>query len=472
MKPSEFNLFMNDGNDFIVYNTFRGSITRVNEELRNLLNSREILKLQPSKFDGLNKKLKEVGIVVDDTFDERKEFGKIHEQWKTGRNAVEFNVTFTYDCNFECPYCYEGRGEKGAKLHGFKYMDEKTIDRTSKFIKKTTENKNAKRLELILYGGEPFLVPDQCKKLSDDIYDWSKERGINFNLSALSNGSLITEDIVDWLSDYKTRLQIPIDGNKELHDKSRFYKDTKRGSYEDIMKVLGMTKGKDIETHLRISLTKESYPKMEELLDDLKSRGLNHVYTDFCYITAFTEACANFEPHCLSDNVLFKVLPELWKKSSERGFSLDIRPRVQPLSCSSVSDGSFIIDPFSDVYKCWELVGLKEHSVGHLNDDGSLTKTPVYEKVLKRNPLNIEGCNTCNLVPACAGGCVCKSYSQNSTYDAKGCGSVRYLIRDQVKTYLGIRGKSEIDKIKVDNYSLGIIEDGSEPRMSHCYVLV
>ncbi|MBI4980415.1 SPASM domain-containing protein, partial [Candidatus Woesearchaeota archaeon] len=126
-------------------------------------------------------------------------------------------------------------------------------------------------------------------------------------------------------------------------------------------------------------------------------------------------------------------MPELWRKAHERGFPLDIRPQVQPPPCSSVADGSYILDAFGEVYKCWELVGLKEHMVGKINLDGDLEKTLVYGDVLERNPLNIEQCRKDAYLPACGGGCVCKAQWQSKTYHAPGCGTEKYLLKDKVK---------------------------------------
>lgn len=469
MKSSRFNVPIGAiGQDEIIYNTLTGAIARVSPRLL------DVLKSDPNRITSnhLLNGLKEIGLIIEDGFSELAYYRELHERWKRGKELVNFNVLLTYDCNFECPYCYQGRGEKGQQIHGFKYMDKALFESVKKFIKRTAAERGAKKLELVLYGGEPFLVPDMAKELTDEIAEWCQTQGMDFNLHALSNGVLISEDIVSWLSHYKCRLQIPVDGAKEIHDKHRFYKDSKKGSYEDITRVLGLTKNTNIETHIRISLTDETYPTMENLLDDLKDRGLTHVYPDFCYITAFTEACTDFGEHCLPDTKLFKILPELWEKAHEKGFPLDIRPQVQPLPCSSIADGSFIVDPFGEVYKCWELVGLKEHVVGRINADGSMTKTKVYGNVLQRNPLEIERCKNHAFLPACAGGCVCKAYWQNGTYCAAGCGTELYLLKDKVRVYLKTIDSRNTKTIESGDLRLEIIEGKQAPRMSHCYVLV
>jgi len=98
----------------------------------------------------------------------------------------------------------------------------------------------------------------------------------------------------------------------------------------------------------------------------LRDKGLTHIVPEFCYITAFTAACESFDEHCLDDVDLFTIIPQLWEKAHSLGFRLNIRPNVQPLPCSSIADGSFIIDPFGNVYKCWEQVGDTQHIVARL----------------------------------------------------------------------------------------------------------
>jgi len=472
MKNSKFNLLIRNGESSLLYNTFTGSISRVSNDLGSFVTvaERERLGSLPTKLlSGLEKQ----GIIVPNDFDELEEYKKLHELWKAGKEKVEFNVLLTYDCNFECPYCYQGRGEKGQQIHGYRYMSEELFEATKKFIKKTTLERQPKTLELVLYGGEPFLpgAREMGVNLTEDVSKWAQSNGISFKLHVLSNGSLIDQSAVEWMSSFKTRLQIPVDGDPEMHNKYRYDKITKKGSFEDITKVLAMTYGTQIEPHIRISLTDETYPTMENLLDELQKRGLDHVYPDFCYITAFTEACSSFENHTLPDLKLFKIIPELWRKAHKRGFPLDIRPRVQPLPCSSIADGSYIVDPFWEVYKCWELVGLKEHSVGKIDNDGNLNKTSIYGDVLKRNPLEIPACRNHLLLPSCGGGCVCKAQWNSRTYQAPGCGTEKYLLNDKVKVYVETLN-SKPETVEEGSLKLQLIEGKQEPQMSHCYVLV
>lgn len=474
MKLSSYNIFVSANDEKkLIYNAFSGSLSAINSVLAGKLKEQDLDFLDLPHLSELSVSLLDQGILIDDDLDELGEFEKMHLRWKKGTESVEFNALLTYDCNFECPYCYQGRGKKGEEIHGFRYMSNDLLNSTTEFIKKTVRDRDAKKIELVLYGGEPFLprAREMGKVLTEEISNWAKDNNKAFALHVLSNGSLIDAEIINWLSGFETRLQIPVDGNPEMHNRYRFYKDTGQGSFDDIVNVLRLTRGTGIETHLRISLTDETYPTMEDLLNILQAEGLNHVYPDFCYITAFTEACETFKGHTLSDLKLFRVMPELWRMAHEKGFPIDIRPQVQPLPCSSVADGSYIIDPFSEVYKCWELVGLKEHMVGTIDKMGNLEKTDVYGDVLERNPVKIEQCRDHIYLPACGGGCVCKAHWKNDTYHESGCGSEKYLLTEKIKVYSEtVVGEKEI--VATDDLYLQKIEGPQEPRMSHCYVLV
>ncbi len=475
MKASRYNVFApspdGDG-DELVYNALTGAILRGDRNFIRVLREGDVWSLIAGDYDDI---LFDNGFLVPDTCDELDVYRQLHNRWKSGSELAEFNMLVTYDCNFACPYCYQGRGDTGKRIHGFKAMDEEMIKRFKTFVKRTVEERQSKRMELVLYGGEPLLEEKACRQVTDELARWAAKNNVAFRLHLLSNGSLLTPDFVEWASQYRLRLQVPVDGAEEQHNRIRFYKDrdeTCRGSFNDVTTALALTNRPGIETHIRISLTDETYPSMVQMLDSLKERGLTHLYTDFCYITAFTNACAPYGQHILDDGMLFRVMPTLWREAHSRGFRLDIRPHPQPLPCSSIADGSFITDPFGEVYKCWELVGLKEHAVGRLAEDGRLEKTAVYDDVLLRDPTTFPQCASHSYLPSCGGGCVCKAYWQHRTYHAAGCGSEKYLLPEKIKMVFEMAKPLDTQPRMYDNMDMQIVSGPVEPAMSHCYVLV
>lgn len=429
MKSSNYNLFIPTKSEdaFIVYNTLSGSISVINKELKEKLENNNL-----PKEENILKHLVRTGLILEDKIDEKKIYQYIHNRHKYNNSYQHFCVVITYDCNFCCPYCYQGVNKSKSPI-----MSDEVLKRVIRFVKNTCLERKARDLEITLYGGEPFLFPEKCKKLVEETSTWAKENGMLFHLSALTNGSLLTKELIDWLSSYHARVQVPLDGYKTIHDKYRHHVNENKGSYEDLMKFFEYAKNTNIDLHLRISVTKETYPTMKKMLDDLKERGLMHLHPDFCYITSFVEACLPFKKHCLVDSELYKVLPKLWAMARKLGFKTDLlRPRVSPLPCNSIADGSYVIDPKGDVYKCWELVIQKQHVTGKIGENGTLKFTAQYYDTLSRNPSNIEDCKNCKFLPACSGGCICKAVWKKGTYHASGCGTVKFLLIEQLKAYL------------------------------------
>ncbi len=195
MKASKFNIFIPEENGtYLLYNTFRGSIARVNNPLAKLLkNNKATDYFQESQHNEILEELRQQGILISSSRNEIDEYNDLHDRWKTGKETLSFTVLLTYDCNFECPYCYQGRGEKGEQLHGNRSMDRSTLSTIEAFIKKTAIVSKAKRIELVLYGGEPFMpeVDKMGRDFTDNINKWCTENGLELKLHVLSNGSLI-----------------------------------------------------------------------------------------------------------------------------------------------------------------------------------------------------------------------------------------------------------------------------------------
>lgn len=94
--------------------------------------------------------------------------------------------------------------------------------------------------------------------------------------------------------------------------------------------------------------------------------------------------------------------------------------------CASTNEYFHIVNVDGSVYKCMSLVGYTDHAAGFLKDDGTLDKTPVYSRWIKRNPLTIPQCKDCVLLPRCMGGCTAIAWREHHTYDAPGCFTVDF----------------------------------------------
>ena len=121
-------------------------------------------------------------------------------------------------CNINCTYCYVyNMGDDNWKNLS-KFISEDTIealcDSLEEFVRK-----QKKRFSIVLHGGEPLLLG--VKKLS---YLLRRLRDVlpnDYPISIQTNGILITNEILDICSRFRTSIAVSIDGPEEVHNKYR-----------------------------------------------------------------------------------------------------------------------------------------------------------------------------------------------------------------------------------------------------------
>jgi sulfatase maturation enzyme AslB (radical SAM superfamily) len=128
----------------------------------------------------------------------------------------------TDDCNFNCPYCYQDKGNTYIDNSAIK----KAIDFFFPFLKK--------RCYINFYGGEPLLALNQILFAIDYFQSMNKRERKNIIFSMTTNGSLISDEILDILSQNKFSLLLSFDGI--VQEVSR-----KKGTFDKITAILKKT---------------------------------------------------------------------------------------------------------------------------------------------------------------------------------------------------------------------------------------
>ena len=246
---------MNEG--FYLYNTFTRQCLEVGEELRicpvlhsgsgpdpddngtGIYLSNETLNARFS-FDEVCgspalRKLAEDSFLVPEQKDETEFYLSVLRllrirACKKGYDG--YMILPTMGCNARCVYCYE-EGRRQVS------MSPETVDRTIAFIL-ATMRKNTE-LHLKWFGGEPLLRPD----VIDAVCSAMREKGVDYRSSIVTNGSLITDEILSKMSGnwHVKKIQISMDCAEPeyiLRKNYYRYKDTYRrviGNAEKLAKA-------------------------------------------------------------------------------------------------------------------------------------------------------------------------------------------------------------------------------------------
>ena len=122
------------------------------------------------------------------------------------------------------------------------------------------------KINLKFAGGEPTLRTKFIKEIIE--YCLNKFNEIKFSFSMITNGTLITEEILTLIKTYNIGLGISLDGLKRVNDINRFDKFGK-GSFENVVKNLEIIKLHNIKPMILITLTTNNIKDLPQFTEYL-----------------------------------------------------------------------------------------------------------------------------------------------------------------------------------------------------------
>lgn len=428
MKPSKYNIYYSLGNkDILLYNCLTDRMAIVDQEA------------QKSIMDGiiedeeLRIAMANEGFIVEDTVDELKIVRSKRMRAIADNYAAQVGMTFimTYACNLSCTYCYE----KGVRSLGG-MMTADAISQIWEFVKRRIEEKKTvKRVVARLYGGEPLLNWDGCHTILKKIDASTKEYGIKKNVSLITNATLFTNTIWETLSSFGLeKLQITLDGCKKDHNQRRVTPQNE-GTYDGIIKNIGEALDRGFTPEVRINLDEKNYQQVGILLDDLKEKGLTKIKIQVGVVSGLQMHCPSDRMSCIIPSSAGKIIPFVLHEIETRKFQITEGSLGNPVFCQFDLLDFYVVDPFLDVYKCWDLIGMKEHRIGKLNNSTFYPEYMYYEAT-SRDITQFNGCSDCDILPMCNGSCAARAYDSFGTYHAAGCYLERKLIEERIRRYI------------------------------------
>ena len=147
-------------------------------------------------------------------------------------------LNVTNQCNLACGYCYEYSADKISQTEGKpKYMNHAIAESSVDLLIK--ESASRPSVHVTFFGGETLLNFGLMRTTVEYAKRKCAEAGKTVEFSLTTNATLLTEQIVDFMSEHKIGVTVSIDGDKELNDRMRVFHDG-RGSYNIIVPKIQM----------------------------------------------------------------------------------------------------------------------------------------------------------------------------------------------------------------------------------------
>lgn len=383
MKSSSYNMLLDlEEDNSMLYNTLTRKYILFDISKKALLKQLlgDINKGEYSfeEFDIL-KKLIQKGMVIKDQDNELEKLEYIDKSVRYNQDILYIVIQPTLDCNFRCTYCYE----EHKKL----VMDDVTAESIIKYVENNISK--YKCLHLVWFGGEPLLEMDRIEGITKRIKDICNKANARLSGSMTTNGYLFNDYFIEKVEEFNIKkIQITVDGEEKLHDKTRPHVDGS-GTYAQVMSNLYKLLDKDVSINLRINVTEENLDGLADLLDSIPLSKRNKVKINISNLFKTSEIINTFD---------------IYKDAISKGYNYQGKSNLF-YHCEVCKSG-FTVEPNGRVVPC-SMAAEHGYYYGNLSEEGELSikNAALYYRIKNASAFQNINCKDCKELPICMGGC-------------------------------------------------------------------
>jgi len=322
---------------------------------------------------------------------------------KLGLAALELNLTFK--CNLTCEYCFVH--EKSARGR----MNFTTARNAVDLL---VEQAAFPMVNITLIGGEPLLEFDLIKQIVPYALEAAKKRSLTVTWAVTTNGTLVTEDILKFFSQYKINILLSMDGGPETHDRYRRTKNGE-GTWHKIAYSIPMMKMYQPWLGVRMTVSNAAIESMREDFKQLVNLGINQ------FIIAPAQGAKSWSREEITRYGLnlLKILLD-YHALKRKGVPVFIEEfekdenEYSGWGCRAGST-SLAVAPNGDVSPCSKLLGLTGEAgrciVGNVNTEIDVHLLEPFKNPISRQQENCKRCSR-----KCTGGCYAVNFEQTGDH--------------------------------------------------------
>lgn len=323
---------------------------------------------------------------------------------------MKYTLAITQNCNLACDYCYI---EKKNVT-----MDLSTARRIIDFIFGNVPFDD--KIDIGFFGGEPMLEFELIKDITTIIQDHKKFDPKKITISITTNGTIVSEHILEFIANNNLVLCISCDGPPQVHDRFRNFPNGRKSSHiveQNIRQALNHFPMIPVNSVYGV----ETLKSLPDTVDYMVSLGVSNIYLN-PDISAYWTAK---EADDLSE--IYEIIGEKYLEYYRRGtpkyislidgkIAVIMRGGYKPNERCSMGKGEFAFSPLGNIYPCERFIGSDEgltHCLGNINE--GIIKANQCQSILT-TAQNSE-CQTCGLKDYCMNWCGCTNYFGTGRYD-------------------------------------------------------
>lgn len=349
----------------------------------------------------------------------------VHYLPKTPHELYQIDILANYTCNFKCIYCYSAAGRSSRQI------DFNHIKAVIDYLFCSGKKQDNPYIINFSGGGEPLLSFDLIRQSVDYIKKVNRDKNYRYDIGLVTNGSLITPEIVDYLQAKKVNMAVSFEILQRLQDKER-------GSYAKVAANIDMMLERGYPFGIRTTFTPESVSCMVEMIEEVTTRfpKLKKVVFDVVLAPSLFPTPQDLENYYEAFLENFYKAKTIAKKN---GITLE-SVAVETLSMirDRTCEGKIVLTPMGTISSCARVSSpqeplYKEYTYGKIVDSKLQFDQQHFENIISESNIYSEPmCTDCFAKWNCGGGCRLFHHSFKEQYEQVRCNFTRKSLKRQL----------------------------------------
>lgn len=385
-------------------------------------------------------------VITNDTIDEVAHMRMKYMDTRQSARSLSLTILPTLACNFNCSYCFE------AEKSGI--MSDEVMNKIVEYVETRVSNEKMLAFSIAWFGGEPLVAFGKIGELSEKFLQIKNKYDVAYHSEMVTNGWLLTDEICEKMKECSiAKLQITLDGPREIHDKKRVQKDGSPTFDGIIEKIL--LASKHMPVVVRVNLDRGNSLELDKLFEDIKplSRKKNISIYPGKLSSHVTSSCSSIESSCLNVEEFAKIYKPFYSRAVAAGFPLSWYPNSKAGGCIATNRNGMTVCPDGSLCRCWSQVGNLEESYGNiLGEKVQPFNGENYYKWMLHDPFSDKTCIECEFLPLCVGGCPAQRVPQTTDYmkgnnEFSHCTALKYNLKEMLLlVYENTKKRQEMEK--------------------------
>ncbi len=355
------------------------------------------------------------------------------------RDAKKFNLTLnvTHLCNLHCHYCAAGGDGSYGDPVGVISV-EKTLPQIRLLMDRFS---NGGEFNITFLGGEPLLYPDAIESIGRHTLQLGKEKNIKVQFQIITNGTLITDKVLDKIAILKPTITLSLDGPAEINDLQRPQKNGRSSTSDSVrgLQIL-LARKSEFGPILLHAVFNRRHTDVEKVWDYFQEFDIDKI--EFTFDVTEKDDQANFD--------FIQSFKKTAKKAVLKGGEAELRKlhyfdmyfsqldnQYKKENHCGTGKSLLSLDARNRIYQCPLEVSYKDRLVGQDTQVNWDRLEPLSKPLIELNQ-----CETCWARYLCGGGCLFNHESLTGDKHAKHpsyCFRTRHLLSEVFLYYKTFR---------------------------------